>query len=163
MHEIFEEIDQPMPVYQVGDFPPGMFSWMEVNDRLDPYSTSMTFSEMTRVREIWCAIGEEEIHERVLTHEGGFSAILINQFSSAFNDLRNRIGGLESLSDTWTYDDFVNAFAKILIDSFSLAQSVLDDLFEYANTLTTIDSMGLELSDSEKSFLKAIRAMRDNH
>jgi hypothetical protein len=157
MHEI---LDQPMPVYTGANGLTGLWGWMECSPTLDPYDSKATFEEQTRNRELWAAIAQDEIFEKILTHTPPFSAILLNSFSSAFNDLRNRISEIEQLSECWTYVDFVSCYTKILSDSFTLAQSVLDDLFEHANALTTIDSMGLELSAEEQSFIKNLRAMK---
>ena len=159
LHEVFQEIQQPL-VYKIDGFEPGIWSWLEVNPTLDAYSDQMTFSEMTRARELYCAIGQSEIYERLLTHQPCFSSVLLSQFPSIFDDLRNRIGDLENLSDTWTFDEFIDVFTKILIDAFTLAQKVLDSIFQQGECLKTISEMGLELTEQERTFLGNLQAVR---
>jgi hypothetical protein len=160
VHEVFQEIQQPL-VYKIDGFEPGIWSWMGCNPELNPYDEKMTFSEMTRTRELYCAIGQSEIYERLLTHQPCFSSVLLSQFKSIFDDLRNRIGDIEQLSDCFTYSDFVDVFTKILGDSFSLAQKVLDSIFEQKDYLKVIESMGLELTEQERTFLGNLAEIRE--
>ncbi len=160
MHEVFEEISQP-PVYTGANGLQNIWGWMETSPELNPNDPVATFEQQTRTRELWCAIGQSEIYERILTNPKGFSAVLLSQFSHAFDDLRNRIGDIEQLSDTWTYESFVDTFVKILGDSFSLAQSVLDSIFEQGRYLKNVSEMGLgELTEQERNFLENLAEIR---
>ncbi len=158
-HQVFEEISQPMPVYQVGDFPPGIFSWMEVHSWINPNAELETFQDQVAIRQTWMAICRMDVLEAVLCTPG-FSGALMNQFDRFYDFVQDNLGQLENLNQCWDYKSFVEELTTVCIQSFQSAKAVYEDILAHAECLETISGMGLKLDDEEKVFLRAIRATR---
>jgi hypothetical protein len=162
MNHVFEEIQTP-PVYVGQNGEPGIMGWMEVHPWINPNAELETFQDQVAIRQTWMAICRLTIFENTLTYPGGWPAALMNRFDALYDSIRDNLGCYEDLNQMWDYDSFVSELEMICIQAFQSAKAVYEDILAHAECLETVSGMGLRLDDQEKTFLKAIRATRDNH
>jgi hypothetical protein len=155
-HEIQE---RPMPTYIGNNGEPGIFGWLECPETLDPLDSLASYESQTAIRQKWCAIAHDSIQESVICYPGGFSSVLLNQFEPLYQHVVANLGALEIGAETFTYDEFLSALTKAMVNIFTLSQKVVDSILEQAKSLETIKNMGMPLTQEEQNLLAVVQGV----
>jgi hypothetical protein len=159
MKHVFEEIQQP-PEYVSERGVKGLLGWLDSVEYLDPYSNEMTYGEQVGERQTWMAAARMTVFEATLTHNPCFSSALLSRFDVLYDGIRDQLGYLENLNQTWTYDAFVEELTQVVVESYESAEAVYAEILEHADGLRLLQSMGMDLTDEERTFLKNLQAVR---
>jgi hypothetical protein len=158
LHEVFQEIQVP-PEYVSERGVKGLLGWLDSVEYLDPYSNEMTYGEQVGKRQTWMAAARETVFEATLTHNPCFPSVLLKSFDSLYDEIRNQLGSFENLNQCFDYESFVQELTTVCIQSFESAARAYAEILEHADGLRLLQSMGMTLTDEERTFLKNLQAV----